>query len=187
MACRSRPRPAERAARSLHGRGRRRTPVLPARVHGDQPGRSRRDGGHLGPGTQGQPGGNRLPPRLAGEQPAEQLGQAAVRPEDQLGRGRLVGPLPAEVTGDPQGRARVGQRGMRGEAVEDDRVARLVAGRRPAGLGQAERARRPGRPEVTAGLQAAEEQVPVLGQAPARPPWSFTSEAESASSSTRTR
>jgi len=44
------------------------------------------------------------------------------------GRGRLVRVLPAEIAGDPQGGARVGQRGVRGEAVEDDHVARLAGG-----------------------------------------------------------
>ena len=124
-------------------------------MHGDQPGWSRRDLHHLRPRLQGQPAGNRFPPRLVAELPAEQLHLAPARPagaEDEFGGSGLVRPLPAEVPGDPQRRARVGQRGVRGEAVEDDHVAGLVAGGGPAALGRGERARRPGRSEVTAGL-----------------------------------
>jgi anti-sigma regulatory factor (Ser/Thr protein kinase) len=90
------------AQRSVHRRGRR-APVLPARVHGDQPGGARRDADQLRPRVQGQPGGNRLPPPLLGEQPDEQLWPTALGPEDELGRSRLVRSLPAEIAGDSQG------------------------------------------------------------------------------------
>src|SRR6202035_5493685 len=94
----------------------------------------------------------RLPPRLGTEQPAEHFPAVARRAEDQLGRGRLIGHLPAEVTGDPQRRARVRQRRVRGEAVEDEHVTGLVAGRGPAWFIPAERAGRLRRPVVAARL-----------------------------------
>jgi hypothetical protein len=124
-------------------------------MHGDQPGWSRRDLHHLRPRLQVQPAGDRFPPRLVAEHPAEQFHLApgrAAGAEDELGGRGLVRPLPAEVPGDPQRGPGVGQRGVRGEAVEDDRVAGLVAGGSPAALGRRQRARRPGRAEVTAGL-----------------------------------
>jgi hypothetical protein len=124
-------------------------------MHGDQPGRPGCDLHHLRPRLQGQPAGDRFPPRLAAEHPAEQFHLAPARPagaEDEFGGSGLVRPLPAEVPGDPQRGPCVGQRGVRGEAVEDDHVAGLVAGSSPAALGRGQRARRPGRAEVTTGL-----------------------------------
>ena len=146
------------SGRLVHRRRGRRTPVPPAPVHGDQARRPRRAFYQVCPGMKGQPGGNGLPPALAGEQAAEQLRRAAPRSEDHLGRSRLVRPLPAEVTGDPQRRTGVGQGGVRGEAVEEDDVARLVAGRGPAerdtpGLDQVW----PGRPGVAATAVSATE------------------------------
>jgi len=141
----------------VHRRGR--PPVPPAGMDSDQPGRSRRDADQLGPGVQLQPGGDRFPPGLAAEQPGEQLRRPGGRPEDELGRGRLADSLPAEVTGDPQRGPPVGERGVRGQAVEDDRVA---------GLGNRPRKNR----------------YPSPASRRRNPSWSFSSDVESASSST---
>jgi hypothetical protein len=91
--------PGRRApsGRSVHRRGRWRAPVLPARVHRDQPRRAGRDADQLRPRIQGQVGRNRLPPPLAGEQPAEQLWRPAPGSEDELGGDRKAGSASASI------------------------------------------------------------------------------------------
>jgi hypothetical protein len=59
--------------RLMHSAGRR-APALPAGVHRKQAGRNSRRGEQFLPGVQHHSVRHRLPPRLAAEQPAEQLG-----------------------------------------------------------------------------------------------------------------
>ena len=108
------------------------------------------------PRLEQQAGRDRLPPALATEQQAEHLdlrsapGRSGGRAEDQLGRGRLVGGLPAEVGRDAQPVGVIGQRGMRGQAVEQQHVAGPVVGGRPAGLVRPQQPRPLRRAEVAA-------------------------------------
>ena len=110
------------------------------------------DFGHLAPGAQVSPGGTGSHHGSTGDRRLNSSGGRPFGPRISSAGAGWSGSLPAEVTGNPQHRAGVRQGGMRREAVKDDHVARLVAGRRPAGLEPAERARRTGRPEVAAGL-----------------------------------
>src|ERR1700728_4426700 len=123
----------------VDGRGRR-APRLPAGVDSEEAGGARRFGGQFRPGAQVEAGRDRLPPWLVTEQPAEHFPALARRAEDELGRRRVIGHLPAEITGDPQRLAGVRQRRVRGEAVEDEHVTGLVAGCGPAWFTPAERA-----------------------------------------------
>src|ERR1700678_1680809 len=117
-------------------------PGLPGGIDGEEARRARRYSHLLLAARQRQGGRDGFPPRFAGEQPAVHFlaGADARRAEDHLGRGRVIGELPAEVAGDPQRVTGVGQRGVRREAMEDDHVTRAVVRSRPARLGAGQRA-----------------------------------------------